>query len=109
MTKKKSKNYRKGAASRRKGRNGELEAARRLGGERTSSTGLPGPDVIDRDGRPWEVKRRKESFKELYRFLDQTEGVDRVILRDDRKPWLVVMQLETYEKEHWPQNIEEVN
>ncbi len=96
---KNTRNYKKGAASRRKGRNGELEAARRLGGERTSQTGLPGPDVIDREGRGFEVKRRKDSFQQLYDFLDQTDGVDRAIIRDDRKPWIVMMYLETYEQE----------
>lgn len=46
-----------------------------------------------------EVKRRTKEFRKLYEYLDQTEGVDRLICRDDRMPWLVIMTLDTYKEE----------
>lgn len=88
-----------GARARRKGRNGELEAARVTGGRRTSQTGIASPDIIDQEGRGMEVKRRTKEFRKLYEYLDQTEGVDRLICRDDRMPWLVIMTLDTYKEE----------
>lgn len=41
-----------------------------------------------------EVKRRKDSWRELYAWLER-EGRDMLALRADRKQWLVVL---TYEK-----------
>lgn len=40
-----------------------------------------------------EVKRRKDGFKELYKFLEQ-DGSDMVFARADRKGWLVIMPVE---------------
>lgn len=88
-----------GEYSRAKGRAGEIEAAKVLGGERTSQTGLPGPDIIDRDGRPYEVKRRAKEFKLLYEALAQTQGVERLMIRDDRKGWLVVLPVDVYKQD----------
>ena len=87
--------------SRQKGRNGELEAARVLEGHRTSQIGQASADVTCKHGLTYEVKRRSNAFTNLYNYLEQTKGVDRLMIRDDRKPWLVVMYLDTYKEHHW--------
>src|SRR5690606_21580242 len=87
--------YTVGRSERRKGVEAEREFARLIGGERVPLSGAAGGsytgDVIGL-GLRWECKRRKDGFKQLYDWL---EGKDALAVRADRKPWLVVMRLET--------------
>ena len=84
-----------GRSERRKGVEAEREFAKLIGGERVPLSGAAGGryagDVIGL-GMRWECKRRKDGFKQLYDWL---EGKDALAVRADRKPWLVVMPLET--------------
>jgi hypothetical protein len=84
-----------GRSERRKGVEAEREFARLIGGERVPLSGAAGGryagDVIGL-GMRWECKRRKDGFKRLYDWLD---GADALAVRADRRPWLVVMPLET--------------
>lgn len=84
-----------GKAPRRKGDSGERELARLLGGRRIPLSGAAGGvfagDVeVPGLGRG-EVKRRRDGFKELYKWL---ENRDFLALRADRKGWLIVMGLD---------------
>ena len=45
------------------------------------------------DGWIGEVKARKDSFKKLYDWL---KDVQLLFIKDDRKPWLVVMRLDNF-------------
>lgn len=64
-----------------------------------SVDGYPGDvivDIITKEGPiPWtgEVKRRKDGFKELYKWLNDK---DLIFCRADRKEWLVIMRLEEW-------------
>lgn len=50
-------------------------------------------------GLKWEVKRRKDGFKTLYKWLEnEREKPDALAIRADRKPWLVVIPLERFLK-----------
>ncbi|MGX5592198.1 hypothetical protein [Bacillus cereus] len=50
-------------------------------------------------GLKMEVKARKEGFKTLYNWLeDEREQPDALAIKADRKPWLVVMPLDTFLK-----------
>jgi len=84
-----------GRSERRKGVEAEREFAKLIGGERVPLSGAAGGsytgDVIGL-GLRWECKRRRDGFKQLYDWLD---GADALAVRADRKPWLVVMPLET--------------
>lgn len=51
-------------------------------------------DVVLWD-KTWEVKRRADGFKSLYKWL---EKADTVAVRSDRKGWLVVMTLEEWDE-----------
>ncbi|SDY69021.1 hypothetical protein [Thermoactinomyces sp. DSM 45892] len=53
-------------------------------------------DVEGKHGEKWEIKARADGFKQLYRWLDQSDGVDLLALKADRKPFLVVMELDTF-------------
>src|SRR5690625_3530045 len=84
-----------GKASRDKGGRGEREFAALIGGERVPLSGAAGGSYtgdVTGLGMRWEVKRRKDGFKELYKWLD---GAGALAVRADRKEWLVVMPLET--------------
>ena len=85
-----------GAAGRRKGKGGEREFARIIGGHIISRTGESGPDVQDPQGHPWEVKRVKNRYKILYDNLAQSPGVERLAVRNDRQKWLVTIPLTLY-------------
>lgn len=84
-----------GRASRDKGARAEREVAGLLGGRRVPLSGAAGGefagDVITELLGRGEVKRRKDGFKELYRWL---EGKDFLALRADRRKWLVVVELD---------------
>lgn len=82
-----------GKAPRRKGTRAERELARLLGGERVPLSGSAGGsysgDVVAL-GLRWEVKARRDGFRQLYKWLD---GKDALAVKADRKPWLVVLPL----------------
>lgn len=59
-------------------------------GETDVLTPIPALNTVWRT----EVKRRKDSWRELYAWLER-DGRDMLALRADRKQWLVVL---TYEK-----------
>jgi len=84
-----------GKSERRKGADAEREFAKLIGGERVPLSGAAGGsytgDVVGL-GLRWECKRRKDGFRQLYDWLD---GADALAVRADRRPWLVVMPLET--------------
>jgi Holliday junction resolvase len=86
-----------GKAQRDKGARAEREFAKLIGGERVPLSGAAGGsfsgDVIDPFGDIWEIKVRKDGFKQLYAWL---EGKDALAVRADRKPWLVVIPLERW-------------
>lgn len=86
-----------GASQRRKGLDGEREFARLIGGKRVPLSGAAGGefsgDVVDSRGWRWEVKRRRNGWQELYKWLD---GADVLAVRADRRPWLVVMPLDRF-------------
>lgn len=90
-----------GKKSRRKGRYGELEFAKLVGGKRISEVGLPGPDVIDEKGNTYEVKRPKAGLAAVYSALDQAEAesADYLAMRQDYKPWFVVVPFDTWIRE----------
>lgn len=84
-----------GRASKRKGDHGEREFCKLMGGERTFWQ--PGGGAVQGDvanvpylGRG-EVKRRRDGFKLIYRWLGEN---DFLALRADRREWLVVMRAE---------------
>ena len=88
-----------GRVSRNKGKRGELEFAKLIGGKRVPLSGAQ--DGFENDviglGMKWEVKRRKDGFKTLYKWIeDEREKPDALAIRADRKPWLVVIKLDKF-------------
>ena len=87
--------------NKQKGNRSELEFAHLIGGKRVPLSGAAGGeftgDVIGPDGTVWELKRRMgaQGFAMLYRWLTR---VDALAVRGDRKEWLVVMPLTTYQE-----------
>jgi hypothetical protein len=93
-----------GKKSRQKGKEGERQAAKYLGGKRTW---WHEHDVWAK-GRYWEVKRTKQGFTACYDALEEyqrhneesgEDGTPIVIARHDRKPWIVIMFAEDYLRE----------
>lgn len=88
-----------GAGERRKGATGERELASILREHGIDATrvspleagGADFGDVREGDGKRWQVKRRKALG--IYAWL---EGCDRLAVRADRQPWLVVLPLKDY-------------
>lgn len=85
-----------GRRSKRKGSAAEREFAAIIGGSRMplsgSVRGFKGD--VKGLGLTWEVKRRREAFSRIYGWLEG-EGIDALAIRADRKPWLVVMEVDT--------------
>jgi len=83
-----------GRSQRRKGAEGERAFARAIGGVKVPLSGAV--EGYEGDvtglGLSWQVKVRGDGFKTLYQWL---KGHDALGLRADRKPWLVVMPVET--------------
>lgn len=109
----------RGKASKRKGGQAEREVARIIGGERVPLSGSLGGklsgDVVDSEGRRYEVKVRANGFRQMYSWLrlvpghgvntiKRTVGVERgrerppfaLLCRADNSPWLVTLLLEDY-------------
>src|SRR5690606_22612004 len=86
-----------GASQRRKGLAAEREFARLIGGKRVPLSGAQEGwrGGVGGMGLTFEVKRRADGWRELYRWLDHA---DAVALRADRAPWLVVIPLETFRR-----------
>lgn len=84
-----------GKSQRDKGMRREREFASLIGGSRVPLSGAMDGYL----GLEWEVKARKEGFKTLYNWLeDEREQPDALAIKVDRKPWLVVMPLDTFLK-----------
>lgn len=69
----------------------EREFAQLIDGERVPLSGAAGGSYtgdVEGLGMRWEVKIRKDGFKELYKWMD---GKDALAVRADRKEWLVVI------------------
>ena len=60
-----------------------------------SSRGFKGDIWMRIEGTVYkgEVKRRKDEFKKIYKWL---EGKDMLFIRDDYKGWLVVLTLDSF-------------
>lgn len=87
-----------GLRSRRKGQEAEREFAKIINGLRIPLSGAQKgfSNDVRGLGLEWEIKRRKSGFKQLYAWLeDEREKPDALAIRSDRKPWLVVMEVET--------------
>lgn len=84
-----------GKAPRRKGDIGEREVAKLLGGQRIPLSGAAGGDfsgdVVVPGLGVGEVKRRRDGFKQLYKWI---ESNDFLAIRADRQEWLVVMPID---------------
>lgn len=84
-----------GKSQRRAGYEAERQFAKLVGGKRVplsgAQDGYPG-DVIAH-GMTFEVKKRRDGFREIYKWLD---GADALAMKADRKDWLVTMRLETF-------------
>jgi len=87
-----------GKASRDKGNRREREFARLIGGRRTPLSGAVNgyPNDVEGLGMKFEVKARKDGFKQIYKWLLSEDKPDALALKADRKPWLVVMTLEKF-------------
>ena len=89
--------------NRSRGRRGEIEYAKFIGGQRISRTGESGSDVKDGKGRTWEVKRIKTLPKRISAWLIQAsyQSDFGVAFREDRGKWYVIIEakkfLEYYE------------
>lgn len=87
-----------GKRSKRKGYTGEREFADLTGGKRVPLSGAADGfknDVIV-DGLKFEVKRRKDGFKTLYKWLEDEAEPDGLAIRADYKGWLVVLPLDLF-------------
>lgn len=88
-----------GRKSKQKGNRREREFARLIDGIRVPLSGAQTgfENDVQGLGLRWEVKARKDGFKTLYQWLeDEREKPDALALKADRKPWLVVMELERF-------------
>ena len=90
-----------GKKSRNKGRQGENEWAKKLGGKRISQIGLEGPDVLTPPYQPkpvkiWEVKRIAKMPALLRDWFIQMErdGSEAVAFRADRDSWYTIHPFE---------------
>ena len=89
-------------SERRKGYRGEYNLVRKLkehglSAERvplSGSTSFAKGDVVV-EGLVGEVKLRKDGFRQIYKWLDDK---DLLFLKADRKPYLVVMELDEFMK-----------
>jgi hypothetical protein len=89
-----------GKSQRDKGARREREFCKLTGGKRVPLSGAVGGEYsndVKALGLEFEVKARKDGFKELYKWLEDTrENPDALALKADRKQWLVCMTLEKF-------------
>ena len=90
-----------GKSQRDKGARAEREFAKLTNGKRVPLSGAMegyGNDVIAY-GLEFEVKRKKNGFKQLYDWIEDTrENPDAVALRTDGKQWVVCMTLTKFDE-----------
>lgn len=86
--------------NRRRGRDGELEWAKYIGGDRISRLGEAGSDVLDRNGGTWEVKRIKKWPARIYQFILQaaTQGDLGVAIRANYGKWYVLIDADKFKE-----------
>lgn len=91
-----------GKKSKRKGREGERQAATLLEGVRTWGHLH---DVQDKWGRWWEIKWLAEGFSQVYNALEEHAlhyresgdgSVPSILIRQDHKPWVVAFLAEDW-------------
>ena len=90
-----AKGSKRGTRSTQKGTRREREFAALVGGTRVPLSGAAGGDYagdVRALGLLWECKARADGFKQLHAWLD---GRDALALKADRRPWLVVLPLDT--------------
>lgn len=89
-----------GKASRDKGNRQKREFARLIGGRHTPLSGAVNgyPNDVEELGMKFNVKDRKDGFKQIYKWLLSEDKPDALALKADRKPWLAVMMLEKFMK-----------
>lgn len=84
-----------GRKPKRKGDDAEREFARLVGGRRVPLSGSAGGDWAGDVEWPGvgrgEIKRRKDGFKQLYKWLGNK---DFLAVRADKRGWLVILRLE---------------
>ena len=86
-----------GRSQRRKGLDAEREFARLIGGRRVPLSGAQEGyrgDVVGM-GLTWQVKRKADDWRTLYAEL---EDHDALAVRADRRGWLVILPLETFQR-----------
>lgn len=91
-----------GKSQRDKGSRREREFAKLIEGRKVPLSGaMEGySNDVEGMGLKWEVKARKNGFKTIYDWLNDTrEKPDALALKADRKEWLVVMTLDKYMKQ----------
>ena len=90
---------------RNKGYRAENEFAKLIKGKRIPLSGACDGFKGDVEGLSliWEVKIRKDGFKELYKWL---EGKDALAIRANKQKWLVVIPLDKF-IEFFPELYEE--
>jgi hypothetical protein len=86
-----------GRKSKQKGNRREREFARLIDGIRVPLSGAQTgfENDVQGLGLKWEVKARKDGFKTIYQWLEHNNP-DALAIRADRKPWLVVMELDKF-------------
>ena len=85
--------HRSGKRSRQKGARVERSIADLLGARKVSRSGYTGPDLELPDGRTVEVKARADGFRQLYRWLQDS---NMLVVKADRREPLVVLPLTEY-------------
>ncbi|MCR6096879.1 hypothetical protein HXA31_20550 [Salipaludibacillus agaradhaerens] len=90
-----------GKSQKEKGSRREREFAQLTGGTKIPLSGaMEGyANDVNAYGLEWEIKSRKTGFKTIYDWvLDERENPDAVAIKVDRKPWLVVMELDKFKE-----------
>jgi Holliday junction resolvase len=88
-----------GKSQRNKGARVEREIAKLLGGERvplSGATSFAKGDVTAYN-MTFEVKARKDGFKQIYTWLNG-EDIDALVIKADRKEPLVVLPISTFKE-----------
>lgn len=86
-----------GKSQRDKGARVEREIAKLLDGERVPLSGATSyaKGDVEAYGMTFEVKARKDGFKQIYGWLDG-EDVDALVIKADRKQPLVVLPISSF-------------
>jgi Holliday junction resolvase len=90
-----------GKSQRDKGARLEREFAKHIQGVRIPLSGAAGgkfANDVEGMGLKWEVKGRKDGFKQLYGWLEGEGKPNALAIKADRKEWLVVIPLSTFKE-----------